>query len=74
MITVVFYYYVWIGIYSVWLVAIKYRPMGIKENVLSITITGNVTVSIQISIASSNYTIFGFCHDSLNLLNSVTLI
>ena len=29
---------------------------------------------VQIGNASSNYTIFGFCPDSLNLLNSVTFI
>ena len=54
----------------------KYLPKGSKENVISTTITGNITIQITVQIcrASSNYTTFGLCHDSLNLLNSVTII
>ena len=37
-----FYYCVWLGIYSVWLII-----RGSKENVLSITIVGNVFVARQ---------------------------
>ena len=50
----------------------RYLPRGSKENVLSTTITGNNYV--QIGNASSDYTMFGFCHDSLNSPNSVIFI
>ena len=51
----------------------RYLPRDGKENVLSTTITGDCNY-VQIGITSSNYTIFGFCHDPLNSLNSVTFI
>ena len=40
---ITFYYRVWIGIYSVWLITIDTHPEVVK-NILSITITGNITV------------------------------
>ena len=49
----------------------RYLPIGSKENVLSNTIIANVTF-VQIGRASSNCTIFGFCYDSMNSLNSMT--
>ena len=51
----------------------RYLPRGSKENVLSITITENVTMSRYVVLVV-NYSIFGFCNDSLNSLNSVTFI
>ena len=41
----------------------RYLPRGSKENVLSIIA---ITRNVLDSSASSKYTIFGFCHDSLN--------
>ena len=50
----------------------RYLSKGSKENVLSITITIYWEHNyVQIGNVSSNYTIFGLCHDSLNSLNSV---
>ena len=44
----------------------RYLSRGSKENALSTSITGNVTIGST----GSNCTIFGFCYDSLNSLNS----
>ena len=41
-----------------------------KENVLSTIISGNES-GYQIGNIAGSHTIFGFCYDSLNLLNSV---
>ena len=50
----------------------RYLPRGSKEDVLSIIIVGNI--SFQIGNASVIRTAFRFCHDSLNLVNSVKII
>ena len=51
----------------------RYLPRDSKENVLSYYYYWDCNY-VQIGITSSNYTIFGFCHDSLNPLNSVAFI
>ena len=38
----------------------RYPPRGSKENVFSITIIGSVTMSRQVMLVVTNYTIFGF--------------
>ena len=50
----------------------RYLPRGSKENALSTIITGNVTKARWVALVITT-PVFGFCHDSVNLLNSVTL-
>ena len=49
------YYYFWVGICLVWLLANRYLPRSSKENVLSITITGNVICSHLIDNTLDNH-------------------
>ena len=51
----------------------RYLCRGSVENVLSITITGNVTMSRWVVLVVT-VLFFGFFHDSLNSVNSVTFI
>ena len=68
----IFYYYVWIVIYSVWLVAIDTYPEVLTKCTFYYYYWEQNYV--QLGSASGNYTIFGFCHDLLNSANSVTFI
>ena len=52
---------------------IRYLPRGSNENALFITSTGSVSVSRWVN-NFCNHTTFGFCHDSLNSLNSGKVI
>ena len=67
-----FYYYIWIGIYSVLLVAIDtYLDLVQKMNFLLDYYWECNYAQIG---STSSYTIFGFCHDSLNSANSLLSI
>ena len=67
---ITFYYRVWIGIYSVWLITIDTHPEVVK-NIYTFYYYLWECNCVQMGSAGNNNTIFGFCHDSLNSLNSV---